>query len=111
MQLINSHIHIYIFIPSSGIGFETARILYHRGAKVYIAARNTEKANNCIQRIENEKVNHSQGQEHGKVLFHHLELADPGLAKKSAEEFLKKEDRLDVLSMSSLITMNSKHKN
>ena len=84
MQLINSYIHIYIFIPSSGIGFETARILYHRGAKVYIAARNTEKANNCIQRIENEKVKHSQGQEHGKVLFHYLELADPALAKKSA---------------------------
>ena len=56
-------------------------------------------------------MKHSQGQEHGKVLFHHLELADPALAKKSAEEFLKKEDRLDVLSMSSLITMNSKHKN
>ena len=51
-------------------------------------------------------MNHSQGQQPGKVLFHHLELADPALAKKSAEEFLKKEDRLDILSMPSLLTVN-----
>ena len=84
-------------IDRSGIGFETARILVHKGAKVYLAARNAEKAAACIKRLEDEG---KDVQGYGEAIFHHLDLADPALAKQSAEEFLKKEERLDVLSTS-----------
>jgi hypothetical protein len=39
----------------------------------------------------------SEGLGSGQVLWHHLELSDPRKAKKSADEFLKKETRLDIL--------------
>jgi hypothetical protein len=39
------------------------------------------------------------GPGYGQVLWHKLDLSDPRDAKKSAEEFLKREQRLDVLGV------------
>ncbi|KLO08438.1 NAD-binding protein [Schizopora paradoxa] len=85
---------------TSGIGFATAQILVRKGAKVYLAARSEEKAKACLKRIEDE------GHEKGTAEWHHLDLADPALAKASAEEFLKKEERLDILSAFSSLVMD-----
>jgi len=76
---------------TSGIGFAVAQILVRKGAKVYLAARSEEKAKACLKRIEDE------GHEKGQAEWLHLDLSDPALAKKSAEEFLTKEQRLDIL--------------
>ncbi|KAH8113781.1 NAD-binding protein [Phellopilus nigrolimitatus] len=76
---------------TSGLGFVTAQTLVRKGAKVYLAARNEAKAADCIKRIK------EAGTGGGTVLYHHLDLADPREAKKSAEAFLKKEERLDLL--------------
>lgn len=43
------------------------------------------------------------GPGNGEVLWLKLDLSDPRDAKKAAEEFLTKEQRLDVLSSSSVI--------
>ncbi|KZS87617.1 NAD-P-binding protein [Sistotremastrum niveocremeum HHB9708] len=76
---------------NSGIGYETIKILSKHGAKVYMAARNESRAAAAITRLETEGV------ESGKVSWLRQDLADPRLAKKAADEFKKKERRLDVL--------------
>lgn len=69
---------------------------------MYLAARSEEKAKACLKRIEDE------GHEKGTAEWHHLDLSDPALAKKSAEEFLAKEQRLDILSASYLSNLPPK---
>lgn len=70
---------------SAGVGKELAQILYSRNAKVYVAA---EKASNVIAQIKS-KFPDSKGD----LVY----LADLTAIKKSAEDFLSKEQRLDVL--------------
>lgn len=77
---------------SSGVGQELAQILYAKDAKVYIAVRSQEKANKVIEQI---KKNFPQSK--GELAFLHLDLGDLTTIKKSAEDFLAKESKLDVL--------------
>lgn len=67
-----------------------------KGAKVYLAARNPDKAAACIKRIE-DTLSKPPNATKGQALFHQLDLMDPKVAKQSAEAFLEKEERLDVL--------------
>ncbi|KKY18943.1 putative short-chain dehydrogenase [Phaeomoniella chlamydospora] len=77
---------------SSGVGLELANILYGHNAKVYIAARSSEKANEAISTI---KSNHPNSK--GGIAFLRLDLNDLTGIKSSVEDFLGKETRLDVL--------------
>ncbi|KAF8076822.1 hypothetical protein FPV67DRAFT_1406871 [Lyophyllum atratum] len=79
---------------SSGIGFATLQHLSRMGAKVYMATPNEERSKAALERVENE------GREPGlgEVIWHELDLEDPRNAKASAERFMEKEKRLDVLS-------------
>jgi retinol dehydrogenase-12 len=74
------------------VGRELAKILYRVNAKVYVAGRNESKASKAIEAIKSE-VPESKGD----LLFLHLDLDDLTTIKKSAEEFLSKEEKLDVL--------------
>ncbi|CAA7257331.1 unnamed protein product [Cyclocybe aegerita] len=76
---------------NTGIGLATVRHLARAGAKVYLAARNESRATGAIAQLEHEGV------EEGRVVWLKLDLSDPRDAKKSAEEFLKRENRLDIL--------------
>jgi NAD(P)-dependent dehydrogenase (short-subunit alcohol dehydrogenase family) len=76
---------------SSGIGYATVKSLARRGAKVYMAARNESKATGALASLESEGVGP------GSVVWLRLDLVDPRGVKKAAEEFLSKEDRLDIL--------------
>ena len=58
-----------------------------------MASRNESKATGAIAKLQHEGLEPGNGQ----VIFHHLDLANPRDAKKSAEEFIKRETRLDVL--------------
>lgn len=78
----------------AGIGFELLQILYLCGAKVYVAGRSADKANAAIQRITSA---HPSSSTTGTLVFLHLDLSDLSTIKKSADEFLAKETRLDVL--------------
>ncbi|KAE9365733.1 NAD(P)-binding protein [Stipitochalara longipes BDJ] len=84
---------VYIITgASSGIGLELAKILYSKHAKVYIAARSKPKALSAITSIKTSSPNSA-----GALEFLPLNLADLSTIKSSAEEFLAKEKRLDIL--------------
>jgi retinol dehydrogenase 12 len=74
------------------VGKELAQILYSHNAKVYVAARSEEKAKRAIELIEAAFPKST-----GQLIFLHLDLDDLTTIKKSAEEFLSKEKKLDVL--------------
>jgi len=78
---------------SRGVGYATIKHLARHGTKVYLAARDESRAKAAIARLELDGLSPGNGQ----VLWHELTLSDPRKAKKSAEEFMKKENRLDVL--------------
>ena len=67
--------------------------LVRRGAKVYVAARNETRGKEAIARLR------EQGLEpgNGELDWHELDLSDPHKVKKSADAFVAKEKRLDVL--------------
>ena len=68
------------------------RHLLRAGAKVYLAARNEAQATQVIDQLKRED------DLRGEVVYLELDLSDPNLARKSAEEFKTKEKRLDILS-------------
>lgn len=77
---------------NTGVGKELAQILYSRNARVFIAARNEEKALNAISSIKSKHPNSK-----GALDFLRLDLADLSTIKATTTEFLGKSDRLDVL--------------
>ncbi|KAF2184249.1 retinol dehydrogenase 12 [Zopfia rhizophila CBS 207.26] len=77
---------------SAGAGKELSRLLYSRNGTVYLAARSQARADSAIQWIKETHPNST-----GRLHFLHLDLNDLQGIKPSAEEFLKKENRLDVL--------------
>lgn len=74
------------------MGKELAQILYAHDAKVYVAARSEERAGQVMEEI---RANFPASK--GELVYLHLDLEDLSTIKASAEEFLGKEDRLDVL--------------
>lgn len=75
---------------NTGIGYETALDLYKKGAKVYIAYRNQEKALNAIKRMKSEGGT-------GELVYEHLDLASLRSVKAFADNVIKVESRLDLL--------------
>ncbi|KAH9897849.1 NAD-P-binding protein [Cubamyces lactineus] len=78
---------------NSGIGYTATLHLARRGAKVYIGARSEQRAKAAIERLRAEGLQPGNGEVH----WFQLDLSDPRKSKESAEEFMKREDRLDVL--------------
>lgn len=74
------------------MGEQLAGILYSHSAKVYLGARSESKATAAMARI---KELYPAGK--GALVYLHLDLGDLTTIKASAEEFLGKESRLDVL--------------
>ncbi|KAH9037554.1 NAD(P)-binding protein [Lactarius hengduanensis] len=74
---------------NTGIGKETVKQLLAHNAKVYLAARSAQKANEAIAELKNET-----GKE---AIFLQLDLSDIPAVRKSAQEFLSKESQLHVL--------------
>ncbi|MCB9248410.1 MAG: SDR family NAD(P)-dependent oxidoreductase [Ignavibacteriales bacterium] len=75
---------------SSGIGFEAAKALTNKNAKVIIAVRNLEKGENAKSKILSENKN-------ADIVLMKLDLADLSLVKSFAEEFKSKFNKLDLL--------------
>jgi len=75
-----------------GVGKELTQILYSHNAKVYIATRSSEKTTAAIESIKSAFPNSK-----GALEYLYLDLADLSTIKKSAEDFLAKEQKLDVL--------------
>lgn len=75
---------------SSGIGFETAKALANKNAKVIIAVRNLEKGEKAKSKILSENKN-------ADVELMKLDLADLSSVKTFAQEFKNKFQKLDLL--------------
>ncbi|KFA73701.1 hypothetical protein S40288_09850, partial [Stachybotrys chartarum IBT 40288] len=77
---------------NSGVGKELTNILYQRNATVYIATRGKDRSLEAIAEIQK-----AHPKSTGKLHFLKLELDDLTTIKASAQEFLAKESRLDVV--------------
>lgn len=75
---------------SSGIGYETARVLANKQASVIIAVRNLEKGNKALAKI-------LQQNKDADVKVMELDLANLASVKNFAENFQKNYLRLDLL--------------
>ncbi|CCM06670.1 uncharacterized protein FIBRA_08955 [Fibroporia radiculosa] len=78
---------------NAGIGFATIQHLARRGAKVYLGARNKERAQAAIERLQAAGL----GPGNGEVVWLSLDYSDPRIAKKAAESFMEQETRLDAV--------------
>jgi NAD(P)-dependent dehydrogenase (short-subunit alcohol dehydrogenase family) len=76
---------------TSGTGFEAAKILASKGAKVVMLNRNPKKSEDSIAAIKKELGNNVD------VSFIRMDLAEQASVRKAAEEVLKKETRIDAL--------------
>jgi len=75
---------------NAGIGFETALDLYQKGARVYVACRNATKAADAIKRMQDQGGT-------GELIFGQLDLSSLEAVNAFASQFLKDEQRLDLL--------------
>lgn len=75
---------------SSGIGYETARVLANKNAEVIIAVRNQQKGDKALQKIKEQNKDADV-----KVML--LDLANLESVKKFVGEFKQKFSRLDLL--------------
>ena len=78
---------------TSGVGLELAKMMYAAGGTVFMGARSAERNAQCIETIRSEARSSSAG----TMVHLSLDLSNLGSIKASAEEFLQKADRLDVL--------------
>lgn len=75
---------------NSGLGYEAARMLAHKGAIVVMACRNQEKGKEAAEQIRDENPR-------GQVILQRLDLADFGSVRQFVEDFLEENDQLDIL--------------
>lgn len=75
---------------NKGIGKEATKQIAKLGAKVYMACRSLDSANQVKDEIVNETGNHN-------IFVEYLDLASINSIQKFAESFKQKENKLDVL--------------
>lgn len=81
---------IIITGANKGIGKEAAKQIAKLGAKVYMAGRSLDSANEAREEIVRETGNQN-------VFAIHLDLADMNSVKSFADKFKQRENKLDVL--------------
>lgn len=81
--------------PFLGVGKELCKILYQHNGTVYLAGRSQSKADSAI-----EEIKQAHPSSDGRLEFLHVDLADLPTIKKSVEDFMNREQRLDVLTNS-----------
>jgi len=84
---------------SAGIGFELAKALYHLNGRVYITSRTESSAQKAISSIQTSSPHPSQQVKagSGSIQYLLLNLSDLSTVKATAEQFLSKEKRLDII--------------
>jgi NAD(P)-dependent dehydrogenase (short-subunit alcohol dehydrogenase family) len=81
---------IVITGSSSGIGFEAARVLVNKGAKVIIAVRDPVKGNTALDKIKAQNEN-------AEAEYMNIDLADLDSVSSFVNEYKDKFDKLDIL--------------
>jgi len=75
---------------NSGIGYETAKELAKRGAKVILACRSVESAERCAARIRSTTGNK-------QIVVKKLDLSSLTSVREFCKDILKEETRLDII--------------
>jgi len=75
---------------SSGLGYETAKVLANKNATVIVAVRNEAKGNGAVEKIKVENPN-------ADIQVMSVDLANLESVHKFAENFKKKFEKLDLL--------------
>ncbi|EWH13912.1 short-chain dehydrogenase/reductase SDR [Cellulophaga geojensis KL-A] len=88
---------------TSGTGFEAAKILLSKNAKVVMLNRNPKKADDTIQTLKQEVGNHSN------VINITLDLSIQASVKKAAHEVLNTVTKIDALICNAAIAQVPKH--
>lgn len=93
-KTIPTNVHQVFLITgaNSGVGFELAKLLYQKNGTVYIAARSEGKIKTAIESIEQEFPSST-----GRLASVVVDLSDLRTIRPAAQDFLAREDRLDVL--------------
>jgi NAD(P)-dependent dehydrogenase (short-subunit alcohol dehydrogenase family) len=77
---------------NAGLGLETVKQLSsHNAARIYLAARSQEKAEQAIRELR------AANQKPSDIIFLKLDLASLESVKDAASDFLRREQRLDIL--------------
>lgn len=76
---------------NSGIGKETARVLYQHGARVILACRNRDETQAMIEEFKRSI------QSSGELVYRHLDLASLESVKNFASKVIKEEPELNML--------------
>ncbi|MEJ1223983.1 SDR family oxidoreductase [Sediminicola sp. 1XM1-17] len=87
---LNGQIYV-ITGTTSGTGFEAAKILLSKGAKVIMLNRNQKKAEDTVKTLKQELGNHID------VIAIKMDLAEQASVKKAGEEVLKTVPHIDAL--------------
>jgi NAD(P)-dependent dehydrogenase (short-subunit alcohol dehydrogenase family) len=80
---------------NTGIGYETCLALAKHKAKVYMASRSESRARDAIAKLKEELS--KEGHQTTQVEFLELDLMNLKKSRDAADEFLKRESRLDIL--------------
>ena len=81
---------------SAGIGSAIVEGLATHGAKVYMGARSEGRAKAAIKKIEDA---HPEVKEKGLVVWLALDLTEPKDVLRSAQDFMRREKRLDIIGI------------
>ena len=86
---------------NGGIGYETTKQLAIHGARVYMASRNKQKAEDAMKKLQEEHENNKkEGKTYVEKLdleFLELDLMNLNACKKAGDDFLAKEKDLHIL--------------
>ena len=78
---------------NKGIGFEVARQLARKGFQVFLGARNEKAGEAAAEKLRTEGVK----EDYGEITFLKIDVSKPDSIQRAAEEFSRKNDRLDAL--------------
>ena len=88
---------------NAGIGYHTALHLAKNGAKVYLCSRSIQKGEQAIKSIKETLGDQLKGE----LVLHPMDLSSLGQMKQSADDFLAKETKLNILY--SFFVLSCKH--
>lgn len=93
-EIVLSKFHVLVTGATSGIGFETARVLACNGATVYAIGRTPDKVEQVVNQIRQQILERSSN---GSVLGFICDLNSFSSIKQFADQFIKEDYPLNIL--------------